>query len=259
MLFENTRSALYATKEDVKHYAMILSLSTQVLYIIYLIASLIIPIGSRYIGGVTLGLCASYLAFYIYSQRETVGRLTRRRAKRIYKWSRLAVKAVSLANTVYGIVIAAQRPATTGIVIMLIVQIFTIVLWVLETLLELIKVFVVGRIDLLGEAFSRDAEAIKKPVEAVRHPIKTASGFLGRVFGRPGAADETVYGTDEDADIEIECDTEPKMTRAERRRERRLADAVGRYRLHREEKKRAKKAARKSKKNAAENDENIYV
>lgn len=259
MLFENTRSALYATKEDVKRYAMILSLSTQVLYIIYLIAALILPIGSRYISGVTLGLCAAYLAFYIYSQCGTVGRLARRRAKRAYKWSRLTVKAVSLANTVYGIVIAVRQSATTGIVIMLVVQIFTVVLWVLETLLELIKVFVVGRIDLLSEAFSRDAEAIKKPVEAVRHPIRTASGFLGRVLGRSGTTGENADGSEEN--IETESEPEPQMTRAERRRERRLADAVGRYRLHREEKKRAKKASKANKTAKANDmdDDNIYV
>ncbi len=238
MILENTRGALFQIKKDIKKYLFIFTLTTQLLYIAYLIAALVVPVGSRYISGATLAVCAAYLVFFIVTERkDAIARMTRRRVKRAYKWTKLAIKAVSLANTVYGIIITMQSVATTSTVVLLIIQAFTLILWVIQAIFELLKVFVIAEIDMLSEAFARDAEAIKRPIEAVKHPIKTAGGFLGRIFGR-------------DKGAEVGADDSSAEPSAESRRARRLDDAVADYKQYREERKQRRREEKREKRQA---------
>lgn len=246
MVFENTRGALFKIKNDIKRYLFLFTAVTQLLYIAYLITALAVPVGSRWISGVTLAVCLLYFVFFIaFERRESITRTVRRSVKRAYKWTKLTIKAVSLSITVYGIVVTMQSIATTSTVVLLIIQAFTIILWVIQAIFELVKVFAVAEIELLGEAFSRDTEALKRPIEAVRHPIRTAGGFLGRIFGRDRGADD---------------DTEEQSAEStrEQRRARRLDDAVASFKQYRREKKQMRKQERKNKETAEEGSDAVH-
>lgn len=93
--------------------------------------------------------------------------------KRIYQWSKRAIKLFTLGISVYGLWITASETITTKSLISIILLVFMLIAWVLEILFSLILMVVERRASLLLDAMKMDFE-----------PMFKAKNFIDKIRGK---------------------------------------------------------------------------
>lgn len=100
-------------------------------------------------------LYVAYTVFQLVTLKRNNKKL-KKRVARTYKWARLLLKALTLASTLYGIYIAST--AVDGI--SLILATLTIIIWVIQVLLEVLTIVIEPKIRLLTAGLVEDTKTI---------------------------------------------------------------------------------------------------
>ncbi|MBR2646472.1 MAG: hypothetical protein IKD47_02815 [Clostridia bacterium] len=172
-MLEYTKAAVKKTLEDLKKAWRIFRYCSQAITLAYLIYAIFAKVGNLVVNAVLLGLFVAYTAFDILTaKREKELKKTRKRVWHGYKIARLCVKAFTLGVTLYGGYAATAYVSPTGVVFTTLM----LLLWMLETLLEVLVLVAENRVGLLLECLQKDWEQFTKPATAVGNFFKKITG-----------------------------------------------------------------------------------
>ena len=172
-MLDYTKSVFAKTVEDLKSIAFYAALTLQILQVGYLIYAICVGLGILAANIILLILTAAYLGFMLYLYWGTVEKKIQTILKRIYQWSKRAIKLFTLGISVYGLWITASETITTKSLISIILLVFMLIAWVLEVLFSLILMVVERRASLLLDAMKMDFE-----------PVFKAKNFIDKIRGR---------------------------------------------------------------------------
>ena len=114
------------------------------LTIIYLIIAVNNKIGNYNTNIISLIITSIYLLFKIIMDIKDINNNNSKKLlKKIYKWSKLLIKALTLFVSIYGIIYSTSQVN----VLSLIITIFMINLWILQVLLEVIVILIKRKIN----------------------------------------------------------------------------------------------------------------
>ena len=106
-MLKYTRFLLNETVEDVKLLYRIFTISTQVIYIAYLIVALIIPIGYPLANACLLPLSVGYFIFFLiclFSESATKEKAVKKQVKKYYSFIKNIIQLGVISASVYDVV-----------------------------------------------------------------------------------------------------------------------------------------------------------
>ena len=154
-MFDYTKAAAVLILEDFKRWSKIFKISFSAFTLLFFIYSFIRDIGNLYINIVLAALYLSYTLFEILTYKKAIKKKTKKIIARSYKWSKLLIKAFTLGSMLYGMYVAAS--SIDGISVIL--ATLTIIIWVLQVLLEVIIMVVEPKVKLLTAGVLTDAKS----------------------------------------------------------------------------------------------------
>ena len=171
-MFDYTRNALMKVVNDFKKIGLGINISTQAFTIIYLIYALCVGSGVFVANVVLLTLASLYLAFFLYVTVTQKKKHLHKRVKEIYGWCKRSVKLLSIGITIYGLIFTSSNLSLFPLLVLLL----TIVGWILEFLIYVIRKFIEAEIKLIIEGLKADYENIMKPVHTIKNFINKLKG-----------------------------------------------------------------------------------
>lgn len=171
-MFDYTRVALGNTVKDFKRLAFGFNVTTQLLYVAYLIYAIAVGVGFFVLNVILLALTVGYSIFYILTRNRKEIQGERKITARLYKWSSIILKGVGLAATVYGIYMATESVSVVTVVL----AALTTVGWTLNIITTLIIYFLESEVKYLIGAIEADAEILTKPKEKITNAIRLVCG-----------------------------------------------------------------------------------
>lgn len=139
-MFDNTKDALFRVKQSIILFVNIFKYGYIFISLLYFVIALITKRGNFIINLVTTIVFILYTIFEISTRNINI-KTTRRRVKRIYKWTRLLLKLFILIAMVCGIYTGYDQNSIFGKMLLL----FMVILWLMQLTLEII-ILVVSRI-----------------------------------------------------------------------------------------------------------------
>ena len=154
-MFDYTKAAGVMILEDLKKWRNNFQIFFSLFTLGYLAYCLIRQVGIFYINLALSVLYVAYTVFQLVTLKRNNKKL-KKRVARTYKWARLLLKTLTLASTLYGIYVAST--AVDGI--SLILATLTIIIWVIQVLLEVLTVIIEPKIRLLTAGLVEDTKTI---------------------------------------------------------------------------------------------------
>lgn len=170
-MFKYTRAAFNIIIDKIKLFAKIFKYGSLLVSVAYYIIAIIFKFGYLFANIILLTLLVSFTIFEIATQKIELGS-KRRKVKRVFGWSKIIVKTMTLGMMIYGMYLASTNVSPLSIILATLM----IILWILEVLLEIISSIIDSKIDLVKTAFEQDMEDIKKPITTVSNVIKAIKG-----------------------------------------------------------------------------------
>lgn len=172
-MFKYTKAALKHTTDELKNIAHIFTLIMQGIYLVYLIFAFAIPKGNLYINIVMTILAVFHLVMYLvtYQKKEKSVKKTKKISKNIYKILKLTTNAVSLAMTVYSIIIVNNNVTGTSF-LSLIATVFMAIGWIIQVLLLIVSAYVEKKAKFLLESLYADFEPTINAVNKAQNVIR---------------------------------------------------------------------------------------
>lgn len=173
-MLDYTKTAWNKITEDFKRLLFVIGLMMQLVYIGYLIYSLVVGAGVLIANIFLLAVSSAYLIFWlIMSKRETADdKQTKKLIGKVFKRCKKIIKLVTLGIAVYGIYTTATNVTPLSVVITALM----IVGWVLQALCEIVYNYVVKKGEILLEGLKADWESATKPAKAVGNFFKKLAG-----------------------------------------------------------------------------------
>lgn len=174
-MIDYTKEAFKKIANDFYKLKFVVDITAQVAYIAYLIYALIAPTGNLIANIVLLSLSVAYFIFFLIISTGNIDKAKKRArklAKKIFKRSKLAVKAFTLGISVYALFSTAKALKPFA----LIVTVFMLVVWVLQVIFDIVFYIIETRIGLLVAGVEADLEVVTKPVKTVGNFFKKISG-----------------------------------------------------------------------------------
>lgn len=182
-MFIYSRAVLFKISEDIKKFAFIFSLLTQIIYIGYLVYALIAGSGIFYANIILLVLSYTYSVFIVINRIKQSKKPedSEKNVKKIYRRAKICINALTLGATLYGIFIATSSPDTASVIF----ASFTTITWLLSVLLEIVVVIFEKYSELVAAAIEKDLYQFKKWIpgtdapeikEKVNRKIETLGG-----------------------------------------------------------------------------------
>lgn len=222
-MFDYTKTAVNKIVADFKKFSYRFSIGAQIVYIAYLIYTLIVNAELWIINTILLALSVAYFLFFLIATAKDGNKTLKKRVKTIFKRCKQIIKFFTLGVMLYGI----WQTSTHVDPLSVILTALMIVGWVLQILFEVILIFFLNKANFVWEAIQADKDEITKPARSV-------GNFFKRITGQ-----------------EIEEEKEPTQNRLL------LDEMVEEYReqktLEKQEKKLLKKQAKKQAKLDAKN------
>ena len=150
-----SKAAVSIILDDFKKWSNALKIGFSVFTLIYFAYVFVMTKGNFYANVILVILYSVYTVFELVTYKKTMKK-TKKIVVRSYKWSKLLIKAVTLASTLYGIYIAASN--VDGISIIL--ATLMIVVWVLQALFEVVILVMEPKIKLIFAAVVTDAKPL---------------------------------------------------------------------------------------------------
>ena len=170
-MLDYTQAAFFKIIDDFKKFALIFNFVSQIFYIAYLIYAIATSNGLLAVNIVLLCLSIAYFIFFlIVTLREKQNKTVKAIVKKIFKYSKLAIKAVTLGITLYGLYYTSKNATLASVML----SALMIVGWLLQIAFEVITVFVESRINLLITGLQTDFDNFMKPIRAVSGFFKKA-------------------------------------------------------------------------------------
>lgn len=154
-MLDYSKTAIKIILEDFKKWSKVFKIGFSIFTLVYLIYSLVMEKGSLYVNIILISLYVLYTLFELITYKKTIKK-TKKIIAKSYKWANLLIKAFTLGTTLYGIYVAASN--VDGISIIL--AILTIIIWVLQVLLELIILVIEPKLKLVVAGVLTDAKPI---------------------------------------------------------------------------------------------------
>ncbi|MBO7304281.1 MAG: hypothetical protein J6V09_03585 [Clostridia bacterium] len=171
-MFDYTKAAFNKTLNDFKKFAYAFNVLVQMTYIGYLVYAICVGAGFLIANIILISVSVAYLIFYALYGLDGEKKLTRRITKRIYKYFKIFIKAVTLGATVYGIYVATDKVGFATIVLAAI----TTVGWVVSFVVTLIIEFFMAKWRFMISAFEADINRVKRPIDKVGNVFKRIRG-----------------------------------------------------------------------------------
>ena len=171
-MFDYTEAAIRGTVRDIKKISAAFTVSSQILYIAYIIYALIVGGGFLAANIALLTFSVLYLGFYIFTYDRKGAKKIKKLTKRVYKWILIAVKAITLGSTVYGIYIATERVEVMTVVL----AGLTTVGWTLNVVMTVLVAFVEGRVEIFVTALKADSDPVIRQVDKVKANLRAMAG-----------------------------------------------------------------------------------
>ncbi len=172
-MLDYTKLALQKTYEDFKKIGHVFSVVTQLIYIAYLVYSIVVQSGRWWIKTIFLALSVGYFIFYMVVYHTQNNQLNKRGTK-IYKRSKLLLKLFELVVAFYSISVTTNDTSTLSVILLAMM----LVGWLLQVVFDIIVSILEKRIQLFIEAVKADWQEVKKPIDSV-------SNFMKKLTGKP--------------------------------------------------------------------------
>lgn len=191
-MFDYTRSILSKTKRDIDILVTAFTFSTQVLYIAYLLYMLISGSNIWHLHLSLLIISCAFLVFDVCTAKAvsviSKGRLFpknehRRSLSDIKKRRRIirrikfcithSLKLLVIAASVYTIIADPYSVHPISIIFTTVM----VLMWMIQILLEAVRLILNSRLDLFSEALRADFEFVTKPVDSVKNTFRK---FMGK-------------------------------------------------------------------------------
>ena len=153
-MFIHTRAIGKKVMGELRFLGDILSFLLQLLYIGFLVFSLVTNRGNHILNTVLLCITASFFIFMLYSviSRDSLSKNTARKIKHAYRITLLLFKAFSLCVTIYGIYVAFDDFNPVSVILAALM----FVAWVLGVLVEFVRIILERYTDLMTSAIIKD-------------------------------------------------------------------------------------------------------
>jgi len=173
-MLDYTVVAAEKTVSDIKRLSLIFTISTQLLYIGYLVYALIAKLGFTWINITLLSLCSAYFVFFlaVNKRQEKKIKEAKRSARHAYKFLKISVSSFNLIVLLYSIYAFPEEVKPISVVL---ASLMTVV-WVLQLVIELLAIFAERRMKLFVTALKADFEVVTKPISNAQNFVKKIRG-----------------------------------------------------------------------------------
>ena len=175
-MFKYTRFLFNETVEDVRRLYRIFTISTQVIYIAYLIAALIIPLGYPIANACLLPLSVGYFIFFIVSltsERFKSDKTAKTRVKKYYTFLKNIIQLGVIAASVYDIIISEDGKYIS---VKMLITALMVIFFIAQITLQIIT-------SALEKRFALFVEALKADLEFITNPIEEGKNFKRALLG----------------------------------------------------------------------------
>lgn len=154
-MVDYSRAAIAIVLEDLKKWSRSFKIIFSIFTLLYLSYVILVEEGNIYVNIVLLGLYVIYTVFELLTFKKSMKKL-KKIVVRSYKWSKLVVRGFTLCSMMYGIYVAASNIDAISIIL----ATLTIILWVLEVLLEVLIFVIEPKVKLVIAGVLTDARPI---------------------------------------------------------------------------------------------------
>lgn len=174
-MFDYTRAAARKIKQDIDKIALGLSISTQLLSILYIFYVLLFGGGSFAVKLTLLLITVAYFVFFCYATKNGLKKRHLRKVTLAFQWSKRFIKLVNLGMIIYGF---ANATYTT---FSLLLVAFSILSWGLDVIIGIISFVMTTWLQLFFTGIEADLEEYKKKITA---PFTATGNFFKRMVGK---------------------------------------------------------------------------
>lgn len=174
-MLDYTKMAIKQTISDLKRTDYIRNVATQIIYIIYLVYTLIVGTGYLALNIILLVISISYFVFFLTMTslgKTPEGKTVKKAGTRVYVWCKRLIKLFTLGLTVYGICTAAERVSALSVILAALM----IVGWCLQIIFEVLIKILTNRVNFILEGLEADLDNMLKPVRSVGNFFKKVTG-----------------------------------------------------------------------------------
>ena len=154
-MVDYSRAAIAIVVEDLKKWSRSFKIVFSIFTLLYLSYVILVEEGNLYVNIVLLGLYVIYTVFELLTFNKSMKKI-KKIVVRSYKWSKLVVRGFTLCSMMYGIYVAATNVDAISIIL----ATLTIILWVLEVLLEVLIFVIEPKVKLIIAGVLTDAKPI---------------------------------------------------------------------------------------------------
>lgn len=171
-MLDYTKVALNQIETDVKKVSLVSNVISQLVYIAYLVYTLLVKAGVFTVNVILLVLSVGYFAFFLYATSQEMKDKIKRTVRLVYKRCKQFIRLYTLGVMIYGLCLTAGNASTASVV-------FTVLMalgFLVDIALEFFVKYFISRSHMLLEAMKADFETATKPVRTVGNFFKKITG-----------------------------------------------------------------------------------
>ncbi len=178
-MFKNTRASIDAIIHDFKVVSFLVTVISNLICIGYFTYASVVGTGILSINIATVAVSLAYIIVYAltYGKRGT-DKKVHSVASKINSGAKLAFRTVTLAATIYGVIIAGS--GSDGITIIL--ATLSILMWIVSFIVEILKYYVEIRFKQLKESLLEDAAPVVSAIKTVSNVYQGVKEEVGEVI-----------------------------------------------------------------------------
>ena len=176
-MFDYTKAAIVQTINDLKRLFYVIGLCTQIIYIAFLIYSLVTGAGIFAVNAILAVLSIAYLVFHLVTTKfgkdpdaKECKRL-KKSGKELMKWLKRALRLVTITFAFIEI-FSTDTPDTLSVIL----SAFMVIGWVAEILFDFIIKILTNRYRFIMDGLELDIDEITKPFKNVGNFFKKMTG-----------------------------------------------------------------------------------
>ena len=165
-MFKHTKAYLKLIQEEFSLFSLIANLVSSLFMIGYMVYSLIVGRGMLAVNVILLSFAVINLGVYVTVKVMNTKEANKFRKieKHIYNISRIFINAVPLVAVIYSLAFTAEQFSRIELVLLPLM----ILLWIFQSSLELVTLYLESRLRLFADAIALDYEPIRKVVNSLR-------------------------------------------------------------------------------------------
>ncbi|MBE5755119.1 MAG: hypothetical protein E7341_00355 [Clostridiales bacterium] len=191
-----TYKVLKELEKEIKSWYKFFKYASLIVTTGYFIYALCVGVGNIIVNSILAVMFAGYTIFDFATQNKKEYRNIKKSVKRSYKWSKLALNAVTIISMIYGIYAASTLVSPLTIIIATLM----VVSWFVQVIFEALKIVVEYKIERIKECFINDwnnkkmflgsmakdfaVDVIKESADAVVDVIQKPVKFVGEKLGK---------------------------------------------------------------------------